>query len=297
MFVPILDDPISEAEVKTAFDDMKKSGFDYSLPILKILVSTFMMLLVTIFNVMFYVKYPVSLACSLLSLIPQKGNLLLPKNWRGVQMLRSLACLYDRIIANRLKIWLPFNIDQTAFQKWKSTLLHIFTLRILLEIAKKKKITLYVGSMDIAKAFDHVPRSLLLKKLVKLGVGKSMLFALKQVYSFSVCVLKFQNELSGSFMMRRGVRQGAASSVLLFNAFIDGLFTHLESKCSVENLLGDIHALIHADDTIVLSTDRLKFIKKCNEAVKFFTENKLELNMGKSCFLVINPISSNDRRK
>ena len=57
---------------------------------------------------------------------------------------------------------------------------------------------------------------------------------LKQVYSFSVCVLKFQGRLSRSFAMERGVRQGAASSVLLFSGFIDGLFDHLEKKCSTE---------------------------------------------------------------
>ena len=30
---------------------------------------------------------------------------------------------------------------------------------------------------------------------------------------------------------------------------MDGLFNHLDSKCNVENLLTDIHTLIHADDT------------------------------------------------
>ena len=41
---------------------------------------------------------------------------------------------------------------------------------------------IYIGTMDIEKAFDHVPRSLMLRKLVGLGIGKCMLFALKQLY-------------------------------------------------------------------------------------------------------------------
>ena len=118
-----------------------------------------------------------------------------------------------------------------------------------------ESITLYIASVDIEKAFDNVPRSLLLKKLVKLGIGRCMLFALKQLYSFSICVIKFEGELSDSFKMDRGVRQGAASSVLLFNCFMDDLFKYLDDKCSVEAVLGDIHTLIHADDTIILSTD------------------------------------------
>ena len=220
---------------------------------------------------------------------------MLPKNFRGIQMMKSLACLYDRIITNRLKPWLIFHVDQTAFQKFKSTLIHVFTLRILIDVAQKLDLTLYIGSVDIEKAFDHVPRSLLLKKLVKLGIGKLMLFALKQIYLFSMCVIKFQDELSDSFRMYRGVRQGAASSVLLFNCFMDGLFLHLENKCSVEKLILNIHALIHADDTIILSMSRENFIYKCNEAVNFFQENKLNLNIDKSAFLIINP-KINDRK-
>ena len=163
-------------------------------------------------------------------------------------------------------------MDQTAFQKSKSTLIHIFTLRILIELAKKMNVTLFIGSVDISKAFDHVPRALLLKKLVLIGIGKFMLFALKQIYSFTICIIKFQGELSDSFLMDRGVRQGAASSVLLFNLLIDGLFDYLKKKCSYEILLQDIHTLIHADDTIFLSTETEKFIGKCNEVLKFFSE-------------------------
>ena len=115
--VPALDHPLTENEVQTAFKHMKNSGYDYRLPVLNTLVQSFSLLLVTILNMIFFVKYPVSLACSLLSLIPKTGNLRLPKNYRGIQMMKALACLYDHIIANRLKSWLSFNVNQTAFQK------------------------------------------------------------------------------------------------------------------------------------------------------------------------------------
>ena len=232
---------------------------------------------------------------SLLSLIPKKGNLKLPKNYRGIQMLKLLACLYDRIITNRLKLWLPLNNNQTAFQKGKSTLIHIFTLRVLIEIVKKKNATLYIASMDIEKAFDIVSRLLLLKKLIKLGIGHFMLSALKALYSCTTCVIKFSGEFSSCFPMLRCIHQGAASSVLLFNEFMDDLFVYLEEKCDIENILGDIHSLIHADDTIILSTDKNKFIHKCNETVKFIKKNKLKLNVGKCVFTVINSKDPSDK--
>ena len=57
MYVPILDDPITENEIQVAFKVMKKSGYDYNSPILKTLVVSFSLLLVAIFNMIFFVKY------------------------------------------------------------------------------------------------------------------------------------------------------------------------------------------------------------------------------------------------
>ena len=295
VYVPVLDDPISSEETIDAYEDMKKSGYDYNLPVLRILLTNFTLLIVSILNLMFYVRYPLSLVTSLLSLIPKKGNLKLPKNFRGIQMLKTFANLYDRIITNRLKLWLPFHDNQTAFQKLKSTLLHIFTLRVLIFIVKRKKKKLFIGSMDIEKAFDIVPRLLLLKKLIRLGIGSCMLAALKALYSSTSCILKFGGEVSRKFPMLRGIRQGAASSVLLFNEFMDDLFGYLETKCDVEEIIGDIHSLIHADDTIILSTDRESFVKKCIETTRFIRSNKLKLNVMKSAFTVINSNDPLDR--
>ena len=46
--------------------------------------------------------------------------------------------------------------------KKENRLFHIFTLRILIELAKPKNIPLFVGSIDIEKGFDIVSRLLLL---------------------------------------------------------------------------------------------------------------------------------------
>ena len=85
---PAVDEPINENEIKVVWKTMKKSAFDYNIPILSVLITFFGLMLVHIMNMRFYVKYPVTLASSLLSLIPKKGNLMLPKNFRGIQMMK-----------------------------------------------------------------------------------------------------------------------------------------------------------------------------------------------------------------
>ena len=121
-------------------------------------------LLLLLFNIMFYVAYPVSLARSLLCALPKKGNLALPNNYRGIQMLTALSALYDRIISIRLRDWCVINHVQTAFQKGKSTIHQFFTIRLLIELAKRTNTTLYIGFFDLAKAFNKVSRLLRLEK-------------------------------------------------------------------------------------------------------------------------------------
>ena len=60
-------------------------------------------------------------------------------------------------------------------------------------------------------------------------------------------------------------------------------------NCNLEDLLQDIRSLIHADNTIIPSTDKHKFIQKCNLAMKCFEPNILQLNIGKCKYIVINP--------
>ena len=86
------------------------------------------------------------------------GNLRLVTNNRGIQMQPLFALLYDRILSLRLIAWAKVNPEQTAFQKGKGTLDQVFTLKIIIALAKRYRKTLFVGFFDLSKAFDKVSR-------------------------------------------------------------------------------------------------------------------------------------------
>ena len=65
---------------------------------------------------------------------------------------------------------------------------------------------------------------------------------------------------------------------------MDGLFAFLRAKCRPENIIGSFHALVHADDTLIMSTNRDGFIHKCNQMMIYFEDNQLKLNLSKSSF-------------
>ena len=143
--------------------------------------------------------------------------------------------------------------------------------------------TLYIGMFDLEKAFDKVFPIKLLQKLIKMGIGKCMLEALKRLYIFTFCILTFGKEFSKKFQTFTGIRQGAASSAVLFIAFIN-------DRCQPEPTLDTLHCLLHADDTTTLSTRRDLFILKCNLMIDYFRENFLSLNLSKSGYFVIDGV-------
>ena len=68
---------------------------------------------------------------------------------------------------------------------------------------------------------------------------------------------------------------------------------HLESILGPGDLLGDFHCLLHADDTVILSTDRDTFIRKYSAIVDYFRQNLLTLNMAKSGYMAFNEVGAN----
>ena len=294
-YIPITDDPITGNELYTAFRKMKKGGYDFSLPVLNMLMSGFSQILLILFNLVFYVAYPINFGISLLSTIPKKGNLKLLTNYRGIHMQNILSLLYDRILTNRLIAWAKIHPEQSAFQKGKSTLNHIFLIRVTIGLTKQAKIPLFIGFFDLEKAFDKVSRPLLLKSLTKLGIGSAIFYAIKAMYSTTKCIIKAGHKLSDIFLTHSGIKQGAPSSVILFIIFMDDFIDIIRDNCIREPVIGLLHILLHADDTAVMSTNKNLFIRKCNILLAAFKEKKVSLNLKKSGFLVINPDICEDR--
>ena len=72
-----------------------------------------------------------------------------------------------------------------------------------------------------------------------------------------VCRVKWGDQLSDSFNVLNGVRQGAVLSPIFFNIYIDKLLNDLESLgigCYIQNIF--YGAMCFADDLILLSPTR-----------------------------------------
>ena len=97
----------------------------------------------------------------------------------------------------------------------------IFVLRQLIEKYNEGAKELYMIFVDLEKAFDRVPRSLIEWALRRKGVPETLVAAIMVMYNQVETVVQMEGEVSDSFMVKVGVHQGSILSPLLFNIVLD----------------------------------------------------------------------------
>ena len=106
-----------------------------------------------------------------------------------------------------------------SFRSGRSTMDMIFTLRMILETAKHKKVPMYLLFIDLIKAYDSVSRQGLWAVLKSKGVPGSLLTLIKQYYSKKVRQVSTEGVLSAEFSLSTGLGQGCCLAPLLFNIY------------------------------------------------------------------------------
>lgn len=148
----------------------------------------------------------------------KKGDRKDTRNYRGINIINCMAKLYDMVLSYRLKHWFkPFR-EQAGAQEKRGCLEHVVSLRLLCDLARRKKFILFVVFIDFSQAYDRVPRHVLFRVLCRLGCGSIMLCALIAMYKVT------ESWIGGALIsISLGVKQGSPTSCLLFIVFMDDL--------------------------------------------------------------------------
>ncbi len=113
--------------------------------------------------------------------------------------------------------------------------------------------------MDLEKAYDRVDRKGLWDTLRVYGVGGQLLKGIRSFYENASATVRMNGELSESFSVEMGVRQGCVMSPWLFSIYIDGCITEmtvgvwtLGVRLNVRGVEQPLVAGLYADDTVLL---------------------------------------------
>ena len=82
---------------------------------------------------------------------------------------------------------------------------------------------LFACFIDFEKAFDRVPRELLISKLQKCGINGHFHRVLQSIYKNDPACIKLENKITETFPINIGVKQGDNLSPTLFNLHLHDL--------------------------------------------------------------------------
>ena len=120
----------------------------------------------------------------------------------------------------------------------------MFVIRRLQELARKKRIPLYVCFIDLTKAYDSVDRTLLWTVLARFGVPQIMISVIRQIHDgMRACVRLDDRVCSRWFAVKQGLRQACVLARVLFNIFFAAVINLASMRFKADR--GIMDALVH----------------------------------------------------
>lgn len=241
-----------------------------------------------------------SLTGMIVPIYKNKGDKNDPGNYRGITLLSCSAKFFTAVLNERLGLYSQecdiLSENQAGFRANHSTTDHIFVLKTLCDIMRNRKKKLYCAFVDYEKAFDKVWHTGLWIKLIRSGVGGRFLKVLMNMYQgISSCVS--MNNISSSFPICQGVRQGENLSPLLFALYVNDLedfmknsgCTHVDMGLDFDDRVNDyikMLLILYADDTVIFADTEEKLQKALNCLEDYCREWKLSVNSSKTKIMV-----------
>ncbi|UYV71483.1 hypothetical protein LAZ67_8003469 [Cordylochernes scorpioides] len=239
-------------------------------------------------------SYPLIWSKSIIHPIFKSGDRDNPSNYRGIALISNLSKLFTSILKSRLRNWIEGRSiipeNQAGFRKGYSCQDHIFTLLSLIQLTlRRKRRKLYAFFVDLKKAFDTVPHSLLWSKLGELGLDFRFVNLIRNYFEQMTTTVRWNGLFTEPIKIRSGVLQGEPLSPYLFILFVTDLINIFNDSTLPGIYLpnfGTVHLLMYADDIILIGESKINLQIKINMLKKYFETNHLTLNESKSKIMV-----------
>ena len=215
-------------------------------------------------------------------------------NYRGITLMSCLGKLFLSILNTRLMefvlgrdVLTPSALGFVPGNRTSDA--HIIINNLVNKVCHKEGKKLFSCFVDFRKAFDLVPRDILLKKLLKYGINGKFFNIIRNIYLNDKACVKANGLKTKPFDVNIGVRQGCVLSPLLFNIFICDLAKTLMEQSNAPEV-GPVHinSLFWADDLVLFSKDEKGLQKMLDILEKYCKENELSVNTKKTKCMVFN---------
>ena len=209
-------------------------------------------------------------------------------NYRGITLMSCLGKLFLSILNNRLIVYSiehqllsPAQLGFVAGNRCSDA--HIIIYNLVKKKCHRENSRIFSCFVDFKKAFDSVPRDLLLTKILNMGVTGKFFNIIRHIYTTDKACVKLGQSRSDFFCLDIGVRQGCILSPLLFNLFISDLakkFDTTGDKIQLGNR--GINSLFWADDLVLMSETKEGLDHLLKTLEEYCKDNYLMINTKKN---------------
>ncbi|KAI5731310.1 hypothetical protein M8J77_008047 [Diaphorina citri] len=221
-------------------------------------------------------ELPEDWKAALIHPIFKKGDKTDANNYRGISLLPVTYKILSKALQNRLEDQLDQEIGeyQGGFRKGRSCVEQILNLKFVIRYRKVRSKDTFITFVDFKKAYDSIDRETLFNVLEEFGADEKTVTIIRQTLTNTESKVKFAGEVSRSFNVQTGVRQGDWLSPLLFNCVLEKVIREWRRRTEEEGIqkikIGrknenlEIDCLAFADDLAILSDNIEDATKQIN---------------------------------
>jgi len=137
--------------------------------------------------------------------------------------------------------------------------------------------------IDYEKAFDNIERQILFNILKSRHIPDTLLKAIVDIYIKKI-LIKFNNKLSKSVEINKGVHQGCPLSPTLFNIYLDEIITKWQKQDITGIKLSknqQLRTLLFADDQVIIADRKDNLQRAAHKLKQIIREYGLTISVQK----------------
>ena len=152
--------------------------------------------------------------------------------------------------------------EETAAIKGRTIIENLQLNRDIISYANLNNLEASIITLDQEKAFDRVDRHFLFKTLRKFGYGPKLIATIEAIYNNIEAQVKVNGNMSQSFLIERGVRQGCPLSMILYIILAEVMIENIRQNRNIKGITisqKETKISAFADDTTIYIGENSSF--------------------------------------
>ena len=226
----------------------------------------------------------------IIRLYKDKGKKGLCSNERGITLASNIGKLFERIINERLKEIVEITDAQAGGRAGSATTDHLLILQQAIRSAKNRKKDVYIGLLDVTKAYDKAWITAIMHILHNRGLKDSLWETVYNLNQNLTAELKTKYGNTRKINIKDSLRQGGVLAVLQYGIMMDQINQAIKDKnlgIKIEDTEIKIPSLLWVDDVMVIAESIEELQQMLNVINEIAAEYHIEFGMPKSNILKI----------